>query len=91
MVPPNGVSRGRALGIDMDELVVVGGVGELVDHRLRDDAPGRHADLGADGGQELIERNRFQASRLPLRHSLNSVMPCCTDWPPSIGRIAPVT
>ena len=49
----------RALGIDMDELVVVGGVGELVDHRLRHDAPRRHADLGADGGLQLIERDRL--------------------------------
>ena len=62
MVPPNGVSRGRALGIDMDELVVVGGVGELVDHGLRHDAPRRDADLLADDGQQLIERDRFNAS-----------------------------
>ena len=42
---------------------------------------------------ELIERDRFQrcVSFGERDHSLNSVMPCCTDWPPSIGRIAPVT
>ena len=44
---------GSARRIDMDELVVVGRVRELVDHLLRDDAPGRHADFLADGGQQL--------------------------------------
>jgi hypothetical protein len=34
-----------ALRIAMDELVVVGGVGELVDHALRDHPPRRYADF----------------------------------------------
>ena len=35
MVPPNGVTL-AAFGIDVDELVVLGGVGELVDAVLVD-------------------------------------------------------
>ena len=84
---------GRAFRVDMDELMVVGGIGELVDHALRDLAPGRQADLLADAGQKLLQVIGFKLSSpcRPIRHSLNRVKPCCTDWPPSIGRIAPVT
>jgi hypothetical protein len=44
----------------MDELVVVGRVGEQVDHLLRDGAPGR-CDFGPDAGHELINGYWFQA------------------------------
>ena len=47
MVPPNGVFAAR-VGIDMDELVVVGDVGERVDPRLVDHDPVGDADLAAD-------------------------------------------
>ena len=54
MVPPNGPGR-RALLVDVDPLVVVGGVGEQVDPVLVDLDPVGGAELLADGGLELVE------------------------------------
>ena len=58
MVPPNGVSR-AARWVAVDELMVVGGVGEKVDHGLRDLAPGREPDLLADQFLEVFQRDLF--------------------------------
>ena len=46
--------RGRG-GVDMDELVIAGHVGERVDRLLVDQDPVGDADLGADAGLDLFE------------------------------------
>ena len=48
---------GGAGRIDMDELVVVGGVGEGIDHRLIDDDPIRKAGFRADQPADIRERD----------------------------------
>ena len=55
MVVPKGVSLARS-GIDVDELVVVGDVGELVDLVLGDLEPLAGALVVADVGLEQLER-----------------------------------
>ena len=53
---------GRGLGVDMDELPILGGVGESVDPRLVDRQPAGNADLCADPALQLVQRNdRHQA------------------------------
>ena len=49
MVPPNGVFA-RGFRVDMDELMILGDVGEAVDPRLIDQDPVGDADLAADAG-----------------------------------------
>ncbi len=44
----------RGLAVDVDPLVIVGEVGEAVDHVLVDQAPVRHADLLTDAGFEAF-------------------------------------
>jgi hypothetical protein len=44
----------RPLHVDVDPLVVVGGVGELVDALLRDRHPVTRAEPGADAGEDLV-------------------------------------
>src|SRR6185369_4209582 len=46
---------GRGLRVDMDELMVLGRVGEGVDARLVDRQPGRNSDLLADAAADLVE------------------------------------
>ena len=48
-----GLRRGRR--VDMDELAVLGRVGEGVDARLVDDDPVGHADFAADAGADIVE------------------------------------
>ena len=48
----------RPLGVDVDELVVVGDVGELVDLALGDLEPLAGALVVADVGLEVLERLR---------------------------------
>ena len=54
MVEPNGRLR-RALGVDVDPLVVAGGVGEGVDLGLGDLVPVADAELLADLGLEFVD------------------------------------
>src|SRR5262249_50069395 len=68
-----------ALRVDVNPLVVAGGVGELVDHRLVDGHPLRWAQLLADVGQQIVRRRDGQRSGhvggAPLwRHMINSFL-----------------
>ena len=54
MVPPNGPSFG-ALDVDVDPLVVAGGLREPVDPLLVDRQPVGGAELLADGGGHFVE------------------------------------
>ena len=65
MVPPNGVCA-AAVGIDVDELPVLGRVGERVDPRLVDRQPARDADLLADAAR-ISSRLAIGISR--VRHA----------------------
>ena len=42
-------------GIGVDELAILGGVGEGIDARLVDEDPLGDADLGADAGANIVE------------------------------------
>ena len=46
----------RGLAVDVNPLVIVGEVGEAVDHVLVDQAPVRHADLLTDARFEAFRR-----------------------------------
>ena len=47
--------RRSGLGVDMDELMILGRVGERIDAVLADLDPRRDADFRADAGPDLVE------------------------------------
>src|SRR5580704_4327664 len=61
------------LNVDVDPLMIAGGLGELVDHRLIDQHPFAAADLLADMGLHVGRLLDFQHGALPLRGGL--IMP----------------
>ncbi len=87
-VPPNRVV-GRPLGVDVDELLVLGHLGEGVDARLVDDEPIGNESLARAPG-EVAGRDRLPAR--PGAHLLSPNMGggAATPTPPSTGTIAPV-
>ncbi len=67
-MPPNGVCAAAA-GIDVDELAVLGRLGESVDPGLVDKDPDGDADFLADASGEM-------SSRLASRHSARRRLIC---------------
>ena len=43
----------------MNELMIIGRIGELIDHLLTDNAPLRTTNFGSDCCRQLLERDRF--------------------------------
>ena len=50
---------GGPLGVDVDPLVIAGGVGEPVDALLRDLQPGARPEDFADGGTQFVDRREL--------------------------------
>src|SRR5215471_4471301 len=63
-----------ALDIDMNELVIVGTVGEFVDAILIDGEPFGRRELFADPGSELLEGNGFAHGRLNFFKNLPAIV-----------------
>src|ERR1700722_19549763 len=81
--------RGRPLGIDMDELLVLSDLGEGVDPRLIDSEPTRD-EIAPDPGGEFGGGNAFDIRPIAHPRSPNIAGGAVTPTPPSTGRIAPV-
>ena len=63
---PTERSLGRPLGIDMDPLVIVGGVGEQIDAVLGDLQPLRRTELPALRRDELVQTAELFTTSPPL-------------------------
>ncbi len=86
-------AEGRRLGrlwIDMNELMILGHVGEGVDPRLINQEPARHARLGSDAGGQICERDGFEGRIVHSGSRKKSAGGGETLPPPSTGMIAPV-
>jgi hypothetical protein len=83
------LGRPRPLGIDMDEQLVLGDLGEGVDPRLIDFEPAR-TEARSDHTGEFGGWNPLDVR--PIAHSWapNIAGGAVTPIPPSTGRIAPV-
>ena len=80
---------GRPLGIDVDELLVLGDLGEGVDARLIDGEP-MGDEIAPDHGGEFGGGNPLDVRPIAHSRSPNIAGGAVTLYPPSTGRIAPV-
>ena len=58
---------GGAFGVEMNPLVIVGRLGEGIDHLLGHRAPLRAADLAADGSRNVVYRYGLHGVSTELR------------------------